>query len=291
MANNVGQFCRGAWVNDEDDIFSKPLYLFMANNVGQFCLGVWVNDEDDIFSKPLYLLFLIVRVELEMKKIFLDELKASSIMYFGLKEIKHIDAEVTEMWSENVALKLCYVVAPSKHLPAQYSNSMNDEETVGFGSDIGKMIQCLIRGTNELDVVPIGDTDDILVDKLRKSVIGKRYLIVLDDMWDVNAWDDLSFSFSNNESRSRIIVITRLEEVAKQVNTDPYTLPFLKPNESLKLLQQKMFQLECCLPAPQDASQAVAERCKGLPLVIIMVVELSKGIKWKPLDGMRLKIL
>ncbi|MCD7447348.1 hypothetical protein HAX54_027212 [Datura stramonium] len=103
MANNVwDSFCRGAWVNDEDDIFSKPLYLFMANNVGQFCLGVWVNDEDDIFSKPLLSI---------------------------LKEIKQINAEVTEMWSENVALKLCYVVAPSKHLPAQHSNSMNDEET------------------------------------------------------------------------------------------------------------------------------------------------------------------
>ncbi|MCE3051574.1 hypothetical protein HAX54_050250 [Datura stramonium] len=98
----------------------------MANNVGQFCRGAWVNDEDDIC---------LVNV-------------------FWLKEIKQINAEVTEMWSENVALKLCYVVAPSKHLPAQHSNSMNDERQVGFGSGHRKMI-CLIRGSNELDVVPI----------------------------------------------------------------------------------------------------------------------------------------
>ncbi|KAH0710843.1 hypothetical protein KY284_012270 [Solanum tuberosum] len=54
---------------------------FMAENVGHFCLALWVNnDEDDalnIESKPPYLLFLVVLVELEMKKIFLRELKAS----------------------------------------------------------------------------------------------------------------------------------------------------------------------------------------------------------------------
>ncbi|KAH0636339.1 hypothetical protein KY290_036771 [Solanum tuberosum] len=53
----------------------------MAENVGNFCLSLWVNeDEDDtlnIKSKPPYLLFLVVLVELEMKKIFLGELKAS----------------------------------------------------------------------------------------------------------------------------------------------------------------------------------------------------------------------
>ncbi|KAG5588705.1 hypothetical protein H5410_049139 [Solanum commersonii] len=57
---------------------------FMTNNVGQYCLAVLdyvaegeVNEENDIFSKPPYLLSLIVFAELEMKKIFHGELKAS----------------------------------------------------------------------------------------------------------------------------------------------------------------------------------------------------------------------
>ncbi|KAM3326131.1 hypothetical protein P3S67_001257 [Capsicum chacoense] len=51
---------------------------FMAGNVGQFCLALSVvGDKDDIFSKPPYLLCLIVLVELEIKKIFLGELKTS----------------------------------------------------------------------------------------------------------------------------------------------------------------------------------------------------------------------
>ncbi|WMV54475.1 hypothetical protein MTR67_047860 [Solanum verrucosum] len=62
----------------------------MANNVGQLCLailGYVVSDEVDTYEyydilyKSPYLLFLIVLVELEMKKIFLSKLKASKFTY------------------------------------------------------------------------------------------------------------------------------------------------------------------------------------------------------------------
>ncbi|KAF3630152.1 putative late blight resistance protein -like protein R1B-14 isoform 2 [Capsicum annuum] len=83
-----------------------------------------------------------------------------------------------------------------------------------------------------------GEKDDILADKLRKNLIERRYLIVLDDMWDVNAWDDLRACFLGGRNSSRIIVTTRLEKVGVQVkcHTDPYYLPFLTTEESCKLL-------------------------------------------------------
>ncbi|XP_075113010.1 putative late blight resistance protein homolog R1A-3 [Nicotiana tabacum] len=254
-----------------------------------------------------------------------------------IEEVKHIRTEVTKMWSENIDLRPCTVVEPSKHLSIQHSNPMNDEEIVGFENDMKRIIRHLIQGTNGLDVIPIvgmggqgkttcarklynddiivshfdvrawciisqtynrsellqellrqvtnykdeGDKDDVLADKLRKCLMGKRYLIVLDDMWDFMAWDELRLSFPNAENGSRMIVTTRLEKVGDYVmhNIDPYFLPFLTPEESCQLLQKKVFENEGCPPELEDASLAVAERCKGLPLVIVLVSGIIKKRK------------
>ncbi|WMV33649.1 hypothetical protein MTR67_027034, partial [Solanum verrucosum] len=126
-----------------------------------------------------------------------------------------------------------------------------------------------------------GDKDDVLADMLRKNLIGKRYIIVLDDMWDGMAWEDLRLSFPDVGNRSRIIVTTQLEKVGEQVMhyIDPYHLPSLTTKESCQLLQRKVFQKEDCPPELQDVSQAVAEKCKGLPLVVVLLAGIIKKRK------------
>ncbi|KAF3682971.1 putative late blight resistance protein -like protein R1B-14 isoform 2 [Capsicum annuum] len=254
-----------------------------------------------------------------------------------LNEIKIISVEVKGKWSDNLALKPCSMVEPSKRQPIQHSDLIYDEEIVGFHNDMKRIIQHLIQGANEVDVVTIvgmgglgkttcarkvysseiivsnfdvrawciisqtynrrellqeifsqvtgskdkGDKDDILADELRRSLMGKRYLIVLDDMWDGIAWDDLRLCFPDSGNRSRIVVTTRLEKVGEHVKryTDLYFLPFLTPEESCRLLHKKVFQKDDCPPDLQDVSQAVAKRCKGLPLVIVLVAGIIKKKK------------
>lgn len=123
-----------------------------------------------------------------------------------------------------------------------------------------------------------------LADMLRKRLMGRRYLIVLDDIWDGMAWDDLRLSFPNDNNGSRVLITTRLEKVGKQVkdHSDPYYLPFLTPEESCKLLQKNVFQQEAFPPELHDVNVEIAEKCKGLPLVVILVAGIIKKNKMEP---------
>ncbi|XP_019248767.1 PREDICTED: putative late blight resistance protein homolog R1A-3 [Nicotiana attenuata] len=78
------------------------------------------------------------------------------------------------------------------------------------------------------------DEDVDIADKLQKTLKGRRYLIVLDDIWEVDAWEDLGLCFPKGEDGSRVMVTTRIEEVAKHLQhcSDPYSLRFLTLEES-----------------------------------------------------------
>ncbi|KAK6787305.1 hypothetical protein RDI58_015830 [Solanum bulbocastanum] len=102
------------------------------------------------------------------------------------------------------------------------------------------LVEIFKQATN--NKIKIKEDDDV-ADMLRRVLIGKRYLIVLDDIWDVKAWEDLGICFPECECRSRVMVTTRIEEVTKhlQHHSDPYSLSFLTSEESWELLEKKVF--------------------------------------------------
>uniref|UniRef100_M0ZJN9 NBS-LRR resistance protein n=2 Tax=Solanum tuberosum TaxID=4113 RepID=M0ZJN9_SOLTU len=111
-------------------------------------------------------------------------------------------------------------------------------------------------------------------DILRKCLYGKRYLIVLDNIWEVQAWDYIRQCFPDGDNGSRIMVTTRNEEVANYMTrySDPYSLPFLKDEKSWELLQKKVFKRGNSCPLELvNVGQLVAKKCKGLPSLIIMI--------------------
>lgn len=96
------------------------------------------------------------------------------------------------------------------------------------------------------------DSDDIhgrswSSQELRENVYRilkhKRYLLVLDDMWDTKAWDDLKRTFPDDKNGSRIIVTSRLRDVAVHASQDtpPYSMRCLSILESWELLSSKIF--------------------------------------------------
>ncbi|KAK4724198.1 hypothetical protein R3W88_026977 [Solanum pinnatisectum] len=98
------------------------------------------------------------------------------------------------------------------------------------------LVEIIKKATN--NKIKIKEYDD-RADMLRRALIGKRCLIMLDDIWDIKAWENLGICFPEGKYGSRVMVTTEIEQVAKhlQHHVDPYSLSFLTSKESWKLLE------------------------------------------------------
>ncbi|KAL2243729.1 putative late blight resistance protein homolog R1A-3 [Sesamum indicum] len=120
---------------------------------------------------------------------------------------------------------------------------------------------------DELDLAKLGE-------RLHKFLFGKRYLIVLDDLWNIKAWEDFQLFFPNNGNGSRILLTTRLLDVARSLGFDNhyFTMTFLDNDKSWNLLCEKAFaQKSCPYPHLEEIGRNIARCCCGLPLAIVVI--------------------
>ncbi|KAL3518755.1 hypothetical protein ACH5RR_021344 [Cinchona calisaya] len=126
-------------------------------------------------------------------------------------------------------------------------------------------------------------TDEDLDLELYQQLKRRRYLIVMDDLWSNGAWDDLERSFPNDRNGSRILITSRIHDVALKAkpNNDPHPLRLLTDDESWRLLQLKLFHKEGCPEELFEVGKKIAENCKGLPLGVIAVAGLLERMEKK----------
>ncbi|CAM0144737.1 unnamed protein product [Urochloa decumbens] len=132
-----------------------------------------------------------------------------------------------------------------------------------------------------------------LIEKLRACLDNKRYLIVVDDLWSVPEWNIISCAFPQNNRRSRIIITTRDECVARACSNRYgrfiYTMTSLSDQHSRKLFFNRIFGSEDCPRDFEDVSDEILNKCSGLPLAIITIASIlacerssrSQRIKWE----------
>ncbi|XP_047258970.1 putative late blight resistance protein homolog R1A-3 isoform X1 [Capsicum annuum] len=138
----------------------------------------------------------------------------------------------------------------------------------------------LVKLFNQVTGSALKFSKDIdVADMLRRQLFGKRYLIVLDDLWDTTTWDDLTKPFPDVEKGSRIILTTRQKEVAfhGKGRTDPLNLRLLRPEESWELLEKRAFGKESCPDELLDVGKEIVQNCKGLPLVVDLIAGVIAG--------------
>ncbi|XP_031108866.1 putative late blight resistance protein homolog R1B-17 isoform X2 [Ipomoea triloba] len=132
-------------------------------------------------------------------------------------------------------------------------------------------------------------TDDQLAEQLQKSLKGRRYLIVVDDIWSTDAWDNIQTYFPEHGTSSRILLTARLQEVASYACSSKlcYKMRFLDCDESWNLFCVK---IQWCLNKDfETIGRKIVENCRGLPLTIVVLAgHLSAKMavdEWKSVES------
>nr|XP_048318643.1 putative disease resistance RPP13-like protein 1 isoform X3 [Ziziphus jujuba var. spinosa] len=132
---------------------------------------------------------------------------------------------------------------------------------------------------------------DWLQNRLKEVLTGKKFLLVLDNVWNEN-WEHMSKPFKHVARGSRILITTRHEEVAKRMGATStlYHLGQLNNDACWQLFAKHAFDNpNACQISEENYKQMIVEKCRGSPLAAETlggVLRYKENEKWKTiLDG------
>ncbi|WOH13478.1 hypothetical protein DCAR_0832988 [Daucus carota subsp. sativus] len=199
----------------------------------------------------------------------------------GFKE--DIDKLMEELNSQDPALKIISIHGMGGLGKTSLATKLyNSHELKNFGTrakvcvsndynikDVLKRIIMSFKGPEEDQLISNMDEHRLLhyLSELLKEQ--GCYLALIDDIWDINAWNQIKTSFPNQDNGSRIIITTRNKKVAETVDKNglAYQLRFLREEES--------WELFCKTAEPtqnlENLGREMVGKCGGLPLAIVIL--------------------
>ncbi|XP_020098968.1 disease resistance protein RPM1-like [Ananas comosus] len=157
--------------------------------------------------------------------------------------------------------------------------------SVSQSYDTNDLLKQIIKEFCREDHNKIAITGDIdvmdyrsLVQTICSFLRNKRYVIILDDVWSINAWFDIKYAFLDGNNNSKIVLTTRIYEVALLAH-EHYRLELkpLEPDHSWSLFCKNAFWKSTnrvCLPLLKHWAEKIVEKCCGLPIAIVSIGSL-----------------
>ncbi|KAK3010586.1 hypothetical protein RJ639_012271 [Escallonia herrerae] len=112
-----------------------------------------------------------------------------------------------------------------------------------------------------------------LKEVIKEFLQQRRYVLVLDDVWSLSAWDAMEIALPDNSYGSRVLLTTRDNNIAStcclKTRGKYYTMPALSQEESWTLFCRKVFQGSDCPQHLYPLSKCILKKCGGLPLAIV----------------------
>ncbi|KAM1187617.1 hypothetical protein ACFX2J_023522 [Malus domestica] len=135
-------------------------------------------------------------------------------------------------------------------------------DVVSITKTISETFTSVDCGINDLNLLQV---------KLKDQLMAKKFLIVLDDVWneDYLDWAELRKPFMNGVNGSKVIVTTRSENVASIMGTIPsYSLKQLSDQDCWLLFAKHAFSNPESREQPnfQVMGREIVKKCKGLAL-------------------------
>ncbi|KAM3206589.1 hypothetical protein ACQJBY_061979 [Aegilops geniculata] len=132
----------------------------------------------------------------------------------------------------------------------------------------------VLSSTLDMDIISLEET-------LKNYLEQRKYLIILDDVWDPEAFHDLSRMFTHNDRGSRVMLTTREVRVATLASPGHIlTLEALPDDKAWDLFCKKAFPRDtnhkCHTELLKPLSEEIVGKCKGLPLAIVSIGSLLR---------------
>ncbi|KAK9081181.1 hypothetical protein Syun_030544 [Stephania yunnanensis] len=118
--------------------------------------------------------------------------------------------------------------------------------------------------------------------KLEKELIGKKFLVVLDDCWhkDLDKWEDLILPLKvYGAAGSKVVVTTREKNVASTIGSSyTHDLQLLSNDQCLMLFESKAFvQGETKNSNLVKIGEEIVKKCRGVPLAVKVLGGLMRS--------------
>ncbi|KAL0356231.1 UNVERIFIED_CONTAM: putative late blight resistance proteinR1B-16 [Sesamum radiatum] len=143
---------------------------------------------------------------------------------------------------------------------------VRQDNMVGLEDEEETILKYLKEETEALDVISI---------IVRQFLEYGKFLLVMDDVWNVEAWNSIRVVLPNSNKMGKVLITSCDKSIGTHANVrrKPHMLRFLTVDESWKLLQLKVFgKINACDdPELEEIGKKIAGQCEGLPLAIVVI--------------------
>nr|XP_045090337.1 disease resistance protein RGA5-like [Aegilops tauschii subsp. strangulata] len=188
-----------------------------------------------------------------------------------IKKLVHETSARRERYKVDVPTS--HNVAVDQRVVALYANAA---KLVGMEGPTNELVGWLKDNEKKLKVVSI-----VGFGGLGKTTLANEcsYLVIIDDLWDVSAWNIIRCAFPENNLGTRLIITTRIKTVAEACcfghHEHILEMKPLSEEDSRKLFFDRIFcSGEACLGQLKDVLVEILKKCGGLPLAIISISSL-----------------